>query len=398
MLLVDRATGSILASDSFLNPQRLYGADVISRIRVATRGRSDRLRDAIRGGLRDGFARLVARAGIGAATVTGAAVAGNTTMMHLLWDFPATVSASRRLPRPLPPSRIFRWVSSSGTPACPRSILFAVPHALRPCCQRVYRGRYYRRRRRALPWRFRNRGGFVPGAAPARAELFIDFGTNAEMVLSAAGSFFCASAAAGPAFEGQSISCGAACVSGAVSSVYLDGSRFGYITIGAAKPVGLCGSAVVDLVALGLEIGLIRKDGALSPVCESSGIVLDPGLDIRLLAKDVREIQVARAAIRAGISLLLESAGLRENDVARVHLAGGFGYYLPERSALVRACFPARSRGHLRRRKHLSRGCRAHAARLGVCRRRRRRRFPVSRRAARRSSVLQRRVCRLHGV
>jgi uncharacterized 2Fe-2S/4Fe-4S cluster protein (DUF4445 family) len=160
------------------------------------------------------------------------------------------------------------------------------------------------------------------------------------MVLSSAGSFFCASAAAGPAFEGQSISCGAACVSGAVSSVYLDGSRFGYITIGDAKPVGLCGSAVVDLVALGLEIGLIRKDGSLSPVCESSGIVLDPGLDIRLLAKDVREIQVARAAIRAGISLLLESAGLRENDVARVHLAGGFGYYLSERSALVSGLLP----------------------------------------------------------
>jgi uncharacterized 2Fe-2S/4Fe-4S cluster protein (DUF4445 family) len=343
MLLVDRATGAIVASDSFLNPQRLYGADVISRIRVASRGNGEKLRAAIRGGLRDGLTRLISAAGIGAESITSAALAANTTMMHLLLGLPceglgvAPFTPAATVFPDMPFDELFGDCGPiRGASVSPCAVRFA------PAVSSFIGGDVVAGLA-ALGL------GLTPGergdrddrgaAAPA-PELFIDFGTNAEMALSSDGAFHCASAAAGPAFEGQSISCGAACVPGAISSVYLDGSRFGYAIIGDAKPVGLCGSAIVDLVSLGLELGLIRKDGSLSPVCESSGIVLDPGADLRLLGKDVREIQVARAAIRAGISVLLESAGVRERDVSRVHLAGGFGYYLSERSALGSGLLP----------------------------------------------------------
>jgi len=219
-------------------------------------------------------------------------------------------------------------------------------------------------------------GDIVAGLAAldvGEAELFIDIGTNAEIVLCAGGKYLCSSAAAGPAFEGGGISCGTGCVSGAVSAVYPEKNKFGFSVIGdesthgagerdtdtpcvsnhnasmpAASmpasgrqtPSGLCGSGLLDFIACSLELGLIRHDGSLSPVCAKTGILLEPTGTVTLTQKDIREFQLAKAAVRAGIEVLLSSANVSAENIVCVHLSGGFGQGLSEQSAIAVGLLP----------------------------------------------------------
>ena len=182
------------------------------------------------------------------------------------------------------------------------------------------------------------------------------------MVLIMGGRYICASAAAGPAFEGGGISCGTGCVSGAVSSVFLEKNRFGFSMIGDSPagdsgkfgatrptPAGLCGSGLLDFIACSLELGLIRRDGSLSPVCAETGILLEPAGTITLTQRDIREFQLAKAAVRAGIEVLLSSAGMDAGSIVRVHLAGGFGLGLSERSAIATGLLPCAFAGRIHR-------------------------------------------------
>jgi uncharacterized 2Fe-2S/4Fe-4S cluster protein (DUF4445 family) len=150
-------------------------------------------------------------------------------------------------------------------------------------------------------------------------------------------------------------------VPGAVSSVFLEGNRFGYAMIGEEDtsgedarasgqrpvPVGVCGSGLVDFVACALDAGLIQRDGSLVPACADSGILLDASGSIRLLPQDIREFQLAKAAIRAGLSTLLSVAGVAPADVAHVYVAGGFGLFLKEESAIRTGLFPREFAGLL---------------------------------------------------
>lgn len=336
LALVRLSDGETVAVDSFLNPQKRYGADVIARIKNACSGHGERLRASIVSALGAGASRLCAASGVAGRDVLKASVACNTTMAHLLLALPCDGLA--RAPftpfQTSYPDQPFGAVFGGFTD-CAASV------SLAPSVS-AFVG-----------------GDIVAGLASigfggsGENELFVDLGTNAEMALSIGGKILCASAAAGPAFEGGEVSCGSGCVPGAISSVTLEGNKFSWRLVGDAEPtlspVGLCGSAVLDLVALSLDSGLIREDGSLSPVCERTGIVLDAGLGIRMTGADVRAILLARAAIRAGMAVLLEEAGIAETDVARVYLAGGFGYYLREESALGAGILPRAFAGKVSR-------------------------------------------------
>ncbi len=298
--LVDGHTGTLLAQGSAMNPQSQYGADVISRIQYALQDSPEALSGCIRATMSALAEQVCQQAGIGLEQVTAGSIVGNTAMHHLLLGIP---------PKPL--------VTPPYMPA-----VFQALEVGAACKMRV------------LP----NIAGFVGGDTVGcmvatrfdRLEdvsLLIDIGTNGEMVLGNRERRIACSTAAGPAFEGAKISCGMRGANGAVDHVKQSEGTVTYHVIGEGIPRGLCGSGLLDLTAVLLDTGFIRESGRMVEktyrLCEN----------VVLTQKDVREVQLAKAAIRAGIELLAERFGIRVGEIQRVYLAGAFGNYLDPASA-----------------------------------------------------------------
>ncbi len=305
--LLDGKNGTLLASASALNPQGQYGADVISRIQYALEGGENALRDCVRETLAALTRRMAEQAGIFPHEITAAAVAGNTAMHHLLLGIdPGTLVTPPYMPK------VFK-------------ALELAPAGLLPIAGKI----------RMLP----NIAGFVGGDTVAcmtavrfdeleELTLLIDIGTNGEMVLGNRERRIACSTAAGPAFEGAKISCGMRGVEGAVDHVTLENGKLCHHVIGGGEAAGLCGSGLLDLIAVLLETGDIDESGLL----EGGDFRLN-GTAVVLTQKDVREVQLAKAAIRAGIELLAQEMGRAVEDIRTVYLAGAFGNYLDPASA-----------------------------------------------------------------
>ena len=323
-LLMDLAGRRVAAVRGERNAQSPYGADVISRIRHQTKweqeGRKGEnpLRRAVTEQI-DGLLRALLDEA-GATEVDMLALAGNTTMMHLLCGLPAEhIGKAPFIPATLEAMRL---------PASALGLRSTAPAFLLPGIS-SYIG-----------------ADIVASllAADAHREqppfLLVDLGTNAETVLYADGVFYACSAAAGPCFEGATLSCGMAGQAGAIDAVFPDpetGLRF--TTLGDAPARGLCGSGVLDAVSLLLETGLMDETGRLEADGSPLGRrITDDALrltdTVRLTQRDIREVQLAKAAVRAGIDILLREAGLSAGDVSRFYLAGGFGSALKPESAV----------------------------------------------------------------
>ena len=164
--------------------------------------------------------------------------------------------------------------------------------------------------------------------------LLIDIGTNGEMVLGNRHRRIACSTAAGPAFEGAKISCGMRGADGAVDHVWLENGEVKYHVIGGKDPVGLCGSGLLDLVAVLLKTGDLDESGYLE---DKAYTLCD---NVTLTQKDVREVQLAKAAIRAGIELMAERMGVEIEDIRQVYLAGAFGNYMDAASACAIGMIP----------------------------------------------------------
>lgn len=298
--LLDGCSGELLAQSSCMNPQSQYGADVISRIQYALDGGAAELSGGIRKAMADLTQQACRKAGIPSESITAAAILGNTAMHHLLLEID---------PKPLV------------TPPYMPGVYEALE--LGEEC-----------RSRVLP----NIAGFVGGDTVGcmvstrfdrqqELTLLIDIGTNGEMVLGDQHRRIACSTAAGPAFEGAKISCGMRGAEGAVDHVTLVNGEIQYHVIGETEAVGLCGSGLLDLVAVLLDAGLLEESGYLEgkqyKLCDA----------VTLTQKDVREVQLAKAAIRAEIELLTEKMGVEVRDIQKVLLAGAFGSYLTPASA-----------------------------------------------------------------
>ena len=163
--------------------------------------------------------------------------------------------------------------------------------------------------------------------------LFIDIGTNSEMVLVADDKVFCCAAAAGPAFEGTNISCGMSSSDGAISKYNEDG----YEVIGKIKPVGVCGSGLIDIVSLMLKKNLIQSDGNI----DRNFVIYESDKEkVELTQQDIREVQLAKSAIHSGIKRLLAIAGVNVEELDHVLLAGGFGNYININNAIKIGLLP----------------------------------------------------------
>lgn len=166
--------------------------------------------------------------------------------------------------------------------------------------------------------------------------LLIDIGTNGEMVLKHNSKMYACSVAAGPAFEGEHIRHGVGGITGAISKAYAKNSKLKYETIGDKPPVGICGSGLLDITAYLLDKNIVDEMGTMDESrCKKveDEIVYPITEEIYISQKDIREIQLAKSAVAAGIEVLIQKANIRKSDIDKVYLAGGFGSYLDVDSA-----------------------------------------------------------------
>ena len=306
--LYDLQKGSVLAECAAMNPQRSISADVMGRIGAALAGQARQLKMLVCQAVEALLEQACAMAAIQKAQVVSMVVAGNTTMLYLLTGTdPEPLSHA-----PFAADCLFGMDSQ----------LFGIPVYYPPCmnafvgaditCAVIAAGMH--------------RSGEI--------SLLCDIGTNGELALWKNGRLYVTSTAAGPAFEGAGISCGCGSVEGAIDKVWLDGETVRIHTIGDKKPVGICGSGLIDAIAVFLETERIDETGAAE---EDSMALAGP---VALLPQDVRAIQLAKAAIAAGIQMLLKVSGTREEEVACLYIAGGFGSHLNVNSAAAIGLIP----------------------------------------------------------
>jgi len=339
--LYDLPAGKLLATATAVNPQTAFGADVISRLQKSRDGQRGELADAIRGGLNDLLGALCRAAGAARADVDALTLTGNTAMLYLLTgQKPDSLIAV-----PFLQDRSFgEWLA---------------PGALGldlPGCERVYLTRCISAYVGADITMSSMASELFRRTAADEPCLMCDIGTNGEMVLASGGKYLCCSTAAGPTFEGAGIHMGMTARPGAISRARLEDGKFVCSVIGGGKAEGLCGTGIIDTIAAMLEAGIVDPTGYL---CEDGHGFEDcieefqgnnafrlPGTDVVVTQADVRAVQLAKAAICAGMLTLLHEAGL-DGAVPLLKIAGGFGSFIDvvsaERIGLIPPGFAARA-------------------------------------------------------
>lgn len=329
--------GALLSTETLVNSQRKYGADVISRMQASVNGKKKELQECIRRDLQAGITALFQNCRKSLAEVKRVAIACNTTMSHLLMGY----SCDGLGVYPFTPVNIgFIRGSVSDIIGLPSEAEVVV-----------------------LPGISTFVGGDIVSGLYAcdvsnasEISLLVDLGTNGEMALGNKERILVTSTAAGPAFEGGNITWGMGSVAGAICSVRVSDvkTEAGYFdtdgglwistrTIRDKAPVGICGTGVVEAIAELLREEVIDEMGLLDEDYFEDGFPLadtENGEKIVLTQKDIRELQLAKAAIRAGIETLLLRYGISKEQVGRVYLAGGFGYRLDVEKAVAIGMLP----------------------------------------------------------
>lgn len=321
--LYDR-NGTLLAETGCLNPQAVWGADVITRMEAALAGNAAKMAAAVRGAVDEALRVLASRAGIRAEEIGNAVLTGNTVMLYLL-----TGEETEPLTHaPFRAGRLFGETVPAGELAL-SAVCPSMPVYLPPCVAAFVGADTVTA---VLASGMRN--------APETG-LLADIGTNGEMALWHRNRLRVCSAAAGPAFEGAGISSGMSGCAGAIDRVFTVSEPrpeapgpLGFHVIGEGEAKGLCGSGLTDAVACLLETGQLDETGFL----EEDPAVLAPA--VRLTQKDIRMVQLAKSAIHAGMRTLLHTAGLPPREVGTLYIAGGFGSYLNVRNAGRIGLFP----------------------------------------------------------
>jgi uncharacterized 2Fe-2S/4Fe-4S cluster protein (DUF4445 family) len=325
----------VLGVRTGLNAQAKHGADIMSRVEFASHGGGQAVLEEL---IREQIGRLIAELLAGAAGHAGelknVVIVGNTVMHHLF----SGLSVEPLSGHPFEPEQdglqVLRaetlgWeLAGHHNLSRPRSRAdshFRADSAVRAPNPTV----------RFLP----GLGSFVGSdilAGVLATKLhesdtlvaLVDLGTNGEIVVGNRERMLCASTAAGPAFEGARISMGMRAVTGAISEVTLRDGQLKYRVLGNVAPRGICGSGLVDAAAAALDLGWIKATGRLA---DGHSIELVP--PITLTQGDIRELQLAKGAIAAGLRILIQQWGAKLGDLSRIYLAGAFGNYINRASA-----------------------------------------------------------------
>ncbi len=350
--LMDLARGLQIGVASFANPQSAFGPDVISRITYAHRGPAElrELQRRLVSHLEKNFAALCKGAGIALDSVSRVTAVGNMTMMHLLrgvdpWPLGVAPYEPVFLELPPFPARELGFKRFAGAE------IHVLPGVGGHVGSDVVAG--------VMAVDLTRRPGI---------SLYMDLGTNGEVVLCSRKALAGASCAAGPAFEGVHIHSGMSAFPGAIERVEEEDGRLQIDTIGDADALGLCGSGLVDAVALLLRRGLLRPSGRLVAPQQVPADVPDDLRrrveedatgrrfllsrdgsrgDVVVTQRDIREVQLAKAPVRATIDLLLTGAHLKPEAIDDVFVAGGFGSAARSESLLALGVVPEEVRGRI---------------------------------------------------
>lgn len=286
--------GICIKSAGLPNLQKAHGADVISRIEFASNGGLHILQQELFQQIKklsEGY------------DIDKYIICGNTTMLHFITELdPSGIAAA-----PFTPSSLFgEWHDNIYYPRCISSYVGAdITTAI-----------------------------IASGMMNDKTSFLVDIGTNGEMALFNDGKLLCCSAAAGPAFEGANISAGMLSVGGAINKVYIENGEIKYTTIDNKKPVGICGTGLIDAVCCMLKLGIIDDTGYMEEKFEigDSNVYITPA--------DIRQLQLAKAAIRAGIDTLLHKSMISSKDIDKFYIAGGFGSFINKESAAAIGLIP----------------------------------------------------------
>ncbi len=317
--LFDLSSGALLGTASAWNAQGSYGADVISRAQhIMTHAQGlETLSGVIRNQVFSMARQLCAENNVDFSALRGMTVAGNTIMQHIF----AGLNPSSIAVAPYTPVTLFEDNAAQRFDEQPHISVTFVP------CVAGYVG-----------------GDITAGmlatdvSAHKGVALFLDIGTNGEMALCDNGRILCCSVASGPAFEGAEITCGMPSHAGAISHVRWDAAQLQLQVVGDCAPVGICGSGLIDLLAVLLDTETLDESGWLPPADEAPD-EMSPYLSedaqgngllqladgVIFTAGDVRKLQLAKAAVAAGIDILLQQAGRMPEEIDTLYIAGGFG-------------------------------------------------------------------------
>lgn len=304
MVFYHSTAKTVFHSITFENPQREYGADVISRIKYDVEFHNDyALKERIRSNISKVFGDF--NSSQRNLSIQTCFIGGNTTMIHLLLGLPLN--------------------GMTGSPF--------TPHPYQDFSFSYNETDIY-----ILPWLSAFIGGDITAGLLSldfdqRTDtcLLADLGTNGELALLHNGTVLTASAAAGPAFEGGGLSCGCPAVTGAVSDFVWNPVMPRLKTIGNKLPTGICGSGAISILSELIKHGFLLSSGVLADTFPVNGLRISKtpsSGDILFTAADVRQMQLATAAIGAGIDTLCKQAHISVEQISRLYLAGGFGYHM----------------------------------------------------------------------
>jgi len=328
--LIDLSTGLEVESMSCLNGQKSYGQDVISRIQYCSENEEGtlKLQKQIVGDLNLLISQLVLQNRLKRRQIIEVSIAGNTTMIHLLAGInPESMGSAPYVPAFYGPLELTAGdLGLYLDDDCPVYCLSAIASFV---------------------------GGDITAGMLAcgigqddENVLFIDIGTNGEILLSVKGELYCCSCAAGPALEGMNISCGIRAAAGAIEDVQVKNGDVKYKTIDDETAKGICGSGLLSAIAQGVKHDIIGPSGRftkhtlVTKIQGKPSLVLSEEHEIYISQKDIRQVQLAKGAILSGILTLIESAGIEVEELDKVIVAGQFGAHLEVESLVGSGLIP----------------------------------------------------------
>ncbi len=312
--LVNLVTHQVIDIKKMINPQKAYGADVISRITYVGENDDRKLCMLIREAIESMTMQLITENNYNWHHIEEMVISGNTTMIYLLLDIDPKALAIAPF-----------TTIDIGMKVCDSKELFSEVDSFKVTI---------------MPWISAYVGGDIVSGLFATHMIdkkenivFIDIGTNGEIVLKTKDRMISAATAAGPAFEGANITCGMGSIEGAICEIKANGNDYDIETIGNTEPVGICGSALIDIVALMHKQGFVDDMGYMKePVMFHENIGIYPA--------DIRQVQLAKAAIYAGVEVLLDVAKLTFEDIDAFYIAGGFGSHLDVKNSAYIGLIP----------------------------------------------------------
>ena len=333
--LVDVMQMPITDSEACFNAQSVYGREVTARIIASERRGPAALQELIVGNINRLVSGLAARCHINLKDITGAICAGNTAMTHFLLGLPASnIRRNPYIAATVEPPAL--RAAEVGLRINPRGLLYCVPGISSWVGGDIT-------------------AGILATGLHERAEtaMLIDVGTNGEIVLGNKDWMIACSASTGPALEGASVKCGMMGEKGAIEKVFLEDDQIHFRVIGNVAPKGMCGSGIIDLIAVLLDKGVIDRAGQFVPGSDP-GVSFHEGRgsfmlvtqaqgaarDIYITQDDLDNIITAKAAVFAAAKILLERLNLKFSDVSRLFLAGGFGNYIDRQNAVKIGLLP----------------------------------------------------------